>query len=64
VPFPPVAPTAMISVMLTVPSGDIPATLCGPGFAKFEHPLAASNSVSAKPRMVAPEGVVVISGIS
>jgi hypothetical protein len=58
VPFPPSAPTAMISVILMVASGDIPTTLCGPGFAMLEHPLAPSSSARAIRRGVAIENIV------
>src|SRR4051794_34965731 len=54
----------MISVMLTVPSGDIPATLCGPGLPMFEQPLAASSSARANRRAVAERGIVIIVGLS
>ena len=54
----------MISVILTVASGDIPATLCGPGFDRLEHPLTTNTSAKANLRRVEAEGIVVMSGFS
>jgi hypothetical protein len=48
---------------MMVASGDIPATLCGPGFDMLEHPLTTS-SARANLRRVDAEGIVVMSGFS